>query len=267
MPYLAGASAARNVIDIVRAARQLPAAHASKTYAVWGYSEGGQTAMFALKIASSYAPELHLEGVVAGAPPSHLHTLYSFLANGHYRFYVLMLIVGMHAAYGATFAPLDQVLTAKGAALVDEIETDCVSIAKFGLGQPSAALLPAKLADVTIASAVKANPFTIPTWRRILIANDPESFTTPSAAPLLVVQGGADDEIPPASTASLVRHECSIGQHVEQWTYPKGDHPFTLVYSANDVVKWLGDRFAGGRVPDPYVPTGQPGVVRTTCPS
>src|SRR5205085_758297 len=50
MPYIAGISAARNTIDIVRAARELPAAHASNEYVVWGHSEGGQTAMFALNI-------------------------------------------------------------------------------------------------------------------------------------------------------------------------------------------------------------------------
>ena len=53
MPYLAGVSAARNTIDIVRAARQLPAAHASNRYVVWGHSEGGQTAMFALHIGAA----------------------------------------------------------------------------------------------------------------------------------------------------------------------------------------------------------------------
>ena len=65
-----GQSAARNTIDIVRAARQLAAADASSTYVVWGHSEGGQTAMWALNIASSYAPELTLKGVEALAPAS-----------------------------------------------------------------------------------------------------------------------------------------------------------------------------------------------------
>ena len=50
LPYIAGVSAARNTIDIVRAARNFPAAHASDHYVVWGHSEGGQTAMFALNI-------------------------------------------------------------------------------------------------------------------------------------------------------------------------------------------------------------------------
>ena len=49
MPYIAGINAAHDTIDIVRAARNLPDAHASDDYVVWGHSQGGHTAMFALE--------------------------------------------------------------------------------------------------------------------------------------------------------------------------------------------------------------------------
>jgi hypothetical protein len=265
LPYLVGVSAARNVIDIVRAARQLPAAHASTNYVVWGYSEGGQTAMFALDIAATYAPGFDLKGVVAGAPPSQLHTLYSFLTNSPYRYYLLMLVVGLNAAYGDQLAPLDQILTPAGMALVPVIQNGCVSIAKYGLRQPTNDLLPAMLHDVTIASAIKVDPFTIPAWRKILDANDPESFTTPAAAPLLIVQGSDDEEVPAATTHSLEQHECSIGQDVEQWTYPGQSHALALVTSASDVGNWVHDRFSGVAEPDPYVPTALSGIQQTRC--
>ena len=90
MPYLVGVTSARNTIDIVRAARSLPRADVSKDYVVWGHSEGGQTAMFALNIGSSYAPDLKLDGVVAGAPPSQFGLIYNFLLTSPYRFYLFM---------------------------------------------------------------------------------------------------------------------------------------------------------------------------------
>jgi hypothetical protein len=267
LPYLAGVSAARNVIDIVRAARQLPAAHASTNYVVWGYSEGGQTAMFALDIAASYAPKFHLKGVVAGAPPSQLHALYSFLMNSPFRYYLLMLVVGLNAAYGDQLAPLDQILTPAGMALVPEIQRGCLSIAKYGLRQPVNDLLPAELQNVTIESAIKVDPFTIPAWRKILDANDAQSFTTPAAAPLLIIQGSADEEVPASTTQRLEQHECSIGQDLEQWTYPGQNHVLALVASVSDVGHWIRDRFAGVAEPDPYVPTGLPGIQQTRCPA
>ena len=111
-----GSSAARNTIDIVRAARHLPAAHASADYVVWGHSEGGQTAMFAFHIGASYAPELHLKGVVAGAPPSQFFAIYQFSKTSPYRYYLLMVAGGFNAAYGNQPRRSSQVLTPLGTA-------------------------------------------------------------------------------------------------------------------------------------------------------
>jgi pimeloyl-ACP methyl ester carboxylesterase len=130
-PYIAGISAARNTIDIVRAARNLPEAHASDNYVVWGHSEGGQTAMYTLKIGPTYAPELHMKGVVAGAPPSQFNLIYNFLKTSPFRYYLLMAAGGLNTAYGDA-APLNQVLTPKGMSLVPELDTTCDLGAKFG---------------------------------------------------------------------------------------------------------------------------------------
>ncbi len=84
----------------MRAARNLTAAHASDNYVVWGHSEGGQTAMFTLHIGPTYAPELHMKGVVAGAPPSQFFAIYDFLKTSPFRYYLLMAAGGLNAAYG-----------------------------------------------------------------------------------------------------------------------------------------------------------------------
>src|ERR1700722_20204457 len=160
LPYLVGVVAARNTIDIVRAATHLNAAHASKNYVVWGHSEGGQTAMFALAVADSYAPDLRLEGVVAGAPPSQFQYIYTFLKTSPYRYYLFMAGAGFNAAYGNATAPLGQVLTAKGISLLPVLAKGCSDyIAKETNGYP--------LADI-----VKADPFTVPAWKKLLVAND-----------------------------------------------------------------------------------------------
>ena len=75
-PYLVGASEAMNELDAVRAARNLTQAHASADFAVWGHSQGGHAALFTGQIAPSYAPELHLFGVAAGAPVPNLIDLF-----------------------------------------------------------------------------------------------------------------------------------------------------------------------------------------------
>jgi hypothetical protein len=110
LPYIVGVSAARNTIDIVRAAVNLPAAHASKNYVVWGHSEGGQTAMYTLHIGTSYAPELHMKGVVAGAPPSQFNVIYDFLKTSPYRYYLFM-VAGAYVGLRGQGGPVSKVLT------------------------------------------------------------------------------------------------------------------------------------------------------------
>ena len=252
LPYLVGLVAARNTVDMVRAARHLPFAHASADYAVWGHSEGGQTAMFALQAGPAYAPELHMAGVVAGAAPSQFRYLYQFLTNSPFRYYLLMAAVGFHRAYGSA-APLDEVLTPTAQSLIPLLETSCST----GVAQA--------VDHYSLANLVKADPYTLADWSKLIDANDPQTFATPSPVPLLMPQGGADEQIPVVSTQLLAQHLCSLGQDLERWIYPGQSHAGVVPVYLPDMVKWLADRFMGATSPDPMTPTGEPGVQTTTC--
>jgi pimeloyl-ACP methyl ester carboxylesterase len=254
LPYIAGDSAARNVIDIVRAARQLPGGHVSANYIVWGHSEGGQTAMYGLKIGPTYGKDLQLKGVVAGAPPSQFNLIYVFLKGSPYRYYLLMAAGGLNTAYGDAEAPLDQVLTRAGMKLLPLLDQYC------------AGDLAQRLGNVDIATVSKGDPFQNDLWRKVLDANDPQQFTSPSPVPLLMIQGAADEQIPPVSTKILAEHLCTIGQNLERWIYPGQTHAGVIAPSANDMVRWMKDRFAGGANPDPYNPNGLANIDVTRCP-
>jgi len=255
LPYLVGVSAARNTIDIVRAAQHLPAAHASANYVVWGHSEGGQTAMFALNIGAEYAPDLHLKGVVAGAPPSQFYAIYQFLRTSPYRYYLFMAAAGFNAAYGDKAAPLNEVLTPLGMKLLPDLEKGCSDYI-------ASVTSPYSLTQIT-----NADPIDVPAWKILIDENDPESFTTATPVPLLMIQGGSDEQIPVISTQILATHLCGLGQDLERWIYPGQSHAGVIAPSANDMIHWIADRFAGGANPDSYVPTGLPNVKTTTCPS
>jgi pimeloyl-ACP methyl ester carboxylesterase len=253
-PYIAGIAAARNTVDIVRAARDLPSAHASDRYVVWGHSQGGHTAMFALELGKDYAKELKLEGVVAGAPPSQFAALYAYLKGSPFRHYLLMAAGGLNKAYGDE-APLDAVLTPAGVKLTEVLEKGC------------SGYVAEQVADVDIDSIVKADPFSVPSWKKVLMANDPQNFATTSPVGLLIIQGGSDEQIPPVSTQLLATHLCEIGQNLERWIYPGQSHSGVIGPSSGDMIHWITDRFEGVSNPDPYKPVGQPDVETTTCPS
>jgi pimeloyl-ACP methyl ester carboxylesterase len=254
MPYIAGDSAARNTIDIVRAARNMPSAHASANYVVWGHSEGGQTAMYALHIGPAYAPELNLKGVVAGAPPSQFNLIYAFLKTSPFKYYLLMAAGGLNTAYGDSRAPLDQVLTPEGIKLVALLDKGC------------AGYVSDHLKNVDIATITKTDPFSVPLWKKVLEANDPQQFTTKSPVPLLMIQGANDEQIPPVSTQILAKHLCDLHQDLERWIYPGQSHSGVIGPSAADMVHWITDRFANAPNPDPYAPKGLANVDTTTCP-
>jgi dipeptidyl aminopeptidase/acylaminoacyl peptidase len=253
LPYIVGESAARNSIDVVRAARQLSTAHASPNYVVWGHSEGGQTALFALNIGLSYAPELRPEGVVAGAPPSQFDGIYQFLFDSPFRYYVFMVAAGFNAGYGNNAASLSEVLTPTGMRLLSVLDKGCADY------------IASQIDDYALPQISKADPFSVPTWRKLLEANDPQSFTSASSTPLLMIQGGDDEQIPPASTQILAGHLCGLGQDLERWIYPDQSHTGVLSVSMQDMIRWISDRFAGRPNPDPYLPTGQAGIQATQC--
>ncbi|MCU1373859.1 MAG: lipase, partial [Actinomycetia bacterium] len=101
-PYLVGASEGRSVLDAIRAARSL--GHASGRSAVYGWSQGGHAALFAARLAPTYAPDVRLVGAVAIAPVTDMASL----VDGRSPFAREPGFVAMVAAgYVATYPELD----------------------------------------------------------------------------------------------------------------------------------------------------------------
>jgi hypothetical protein len=278
LPYTLGAEAARNAIDIVRAAHSMTTADASTSYQVWGWSEGGQTAMFASSIAATYAPELTLHGAVVFAPPSQFagSTFFTHIAqNATYWPLLLMQAAGLNSAYGSRVAPLAGYLTTAGKKNVAKYiksEPQCISSIVRGLASHSS--FSANFAVSTPSAA----------WSTVLSQQDPEDFTTSGAAPDLIVQGSDDALVDPATSAALAEHVCELApvQPLRRWLYSgldhntiigeptgtpapngSGDERDTDSSTVDDIVHWMADRFAGSAWPDPYSPTGA-GVTAVT---
>ena len=73
-PYLNGEAVADDVVDAVRAARQL-GVPTTGSWVVAGFSQGGHAALFVGLMATHYAPELDFRGTVALAPLVHMPLL------------------------------------------------------------------------------------------------------------------------------------------------------------------------------------------------
>lgn len=69
--YVGRVAEGQAVLDAARAAKHLPGTSLKPDgpVALWGYSQGGGATASAAELASSYAPDLHIVGTYAGAPP------------------------------------------------------------------------------------------------------------------------------------------------------------------------------------------------------
>ncbi len=266
MPYLAGISAAQDSINIVRAAhtaklsgKVLPF-HASTTYVDWGHSEGGQTAMFVAKIGHSYAKDLTLKGVAAGAPPSQFRYIYSVLKTSPYGYYLLMAAAGLNAWYGNTLAPLSQILTPLSTAMIPDLSKGCSSLISSDVAP--------YIANGTFGLLTQGDPYTNAAWVKILNWNDPGMIFN-LAAPLLIYQGGVDEQIPVASTGLLNQGLCGLPTtkrgSVQRWIYAGQSHSGVISKSYVDMLNWLTYQFANNpTAASHYVPAGLQGVAPST---
>ena len=201
--YLVGGTEANNVLDAVRAARSIPEAEAGDEIVLWGHSQGGQAALFAAERAATYAPELTLSAVAVAAPAADLTSLMrahlddiSGVTIGAYAF------TAFADTYGDTVAgaELDAVLTPAALAIVPDMNELCLLThldELHAMGEP------------LVGGFTAVDPTTAEPWATLLADNSAGSLAFD--APLFVAQGGLDQLILPADTASFVDHERSLG--------------------------------------------------------
>lgn len=239
-PYLVGASEGAAVLDLVRAARHLPAG-AGRRVLVAGHSQGGHAALFAGEMAAAYAPELRVLGIAPGAPVSDVG---AFLAHASTRpaltGFVVMGALGYTVAYPELAgAPVLTPAAATKANLALEACAGDVLLA-FAGDDP---------AEVFLAAPAGA-----PAWTRRLEEN--RAGMRPAGAPLLVWQGAADDLVPAALTADFVARVCARGGAVDYREYPGSDHATVLGAAHDDVLAFFAARVRGDRLASTCDPAG-----------
>ena len=238
-PYLVGASEAMNTLDSVRAARRLPAAHASRDFVVWGHSQGGHASVFTGQLASSYAPELRLRGVAAGAPVPNLVALFKLnIETTVGKVLIAMALDSWQRVYHD--ADLAQIVTPAARPAVARIARHCL----YGKRQLFASLPSALILGLTF---LHAPVWETEPWSTIAGRNTPGA--TRIEAPALIVQGEADTIVDPDVTKRYVQRLCASGEDVDLELYPGVGHLETGHDAAPDVERWIADRFAGRPAP------------------
>lgn len=231
--FLVGKAEAHDVLNSVRAARELPETTAGRRFAIWGHSQGGHSSLFAGKFASSYAPELELVAESAAAPAAELlpliHQQYSK---------VVSWAIGpeVSISWPATYpgVELKSVLSKSGLAKYRRLATLCIV---------DATLIGLTEENLLSHDFFAHDPTKNPAWKRVMRINTVP--LPPTNTPVFIAQGLADKVVLPNTTALLIKRYCNAGVSLTTDWLPGVTHAKTAIKSGPRVTAWLVDRFAG----------------------
>jgi alpha-beta hydrolase superfamily lysophospholipase len=229
--YLVGDDEANDVLNSVRALRYIPSAHAGTAFAVWGHSQGGNSALFTAARAHSYAPELHLVATVASAPAAELLPLLSQTYNSTLAWVIGPEVLTSWPAFYRGL-PVDSILSSAGRSNYRRIAQKCItSAAVEGL-----------IRNAIKEHLFKVNPVTVSRWKTIA-----EQQTAPLLAPsqpLMVAESLGDQVVLPDTTALYIKRACAAHSDLTSLWLAEVGHIQLSSTIAPAVVNWLGDRFA-----------------------
>jgi len=210
-PYLIGTSEGRSVLDIVAAARQLDP-NISKRYLISGHSQGGQAALFAAGLASSWQPKLKLRGTVAFAPASHIIDQTSLLSavTSPSGLTALVTLIVDGASTQSSAINVNQILSDPVLQFYPLLQSQCLS--RLGASDELGGIAPSQL-ERSGADLSAINP--------VLAAMNPLVKTS---APILIPQGEADTTVFPVFTNKLKDELIANGDQVTYKTYPGINH-------------------------------------------
>lgn len=235
-PYLDATTAGYNVIDSVRAARQL-APGASDHWVAFGSSQGGQAVWAANELAADYGKGLDLRGVVSLVPVLDLASLVDAATNGSLTTEQALLLqwvlVGLKESHpdlniddyrhGVVAEEWDVLSACSGDAAFERSNV-AQRIGRFDL-KPSTPAAADRLRDLLRGMSLPKRSTEAPMW---------------------VVFGGKDQYNPPAWTDRSIDAACEMGDIIDVTFQADRGHGDVQVDSAD----WIAARFNGDPPPN-----------------
>jgi alpha-beta hydrolase superfamily lysophospholipase len=238
--FMVGRALGNNVLDVVRAARQLTDAEAltdavpsDGPLALMGYSEGGAAAGWAAQLHPSYAPELDIAGVAAGAAAADVEAATPALDGSLFAFFLTYGAIGFAAAYPDL--ELEKHLTEDGSAAIAILRN--TSIFQAAMRGPRYARIE-QLSD--------PNVMELPEWRARLGENRLGSIAP--AVPMLLHHARHDQIVAFEQSQKLFEQWSALGVPTTLHVTRGGiDHLSGGVAGAPIALDWLSRLFANPR--------------------
>lgn len=242
-PYLEPQTAAFNVVDAVRALRNISPTVSARWVAL-GFSQGGQASWAANELNPYYGQDLELLGSIAVAPAANVSGVAQMawqraLTEDQLELYPL-LITGL-ARYTPDF---DEHAFLHGTLEVRPAWLD--RCAPESEAPKRSAPMPTQWMPFDLAVSDDRRPATPAdvdelrtALRRIALPQRALS------APMLVFAGGRDILVLPEWVTSAVAESCALGGQIEFLEFSEADHETVIWQAGQSMLAWLTDRFDG----------------------
>ena len=241
--YMVGRALGPNVLDSMRAARalcpeELPA---DGPAAIIGYSEGGAAAAWAAQLQPTYAPEVALAGVVAGAAAADVETAGPSLDGTFFSFFMAYGGIGYAAAYPEL--ELDPYLTPMARRRIDALrESTVLQAMMFG---PR---------FIHASELTEPNVLEMPEWRARLRENRLGRLAP--EAPVLLHHARRDQIVSFHQSINLRDDWQRLGADVRLYVTRGGvDHISGAIAGTPVGLQWLARRLGRGEQGQPPVET------------
>jgi len=233
-PYLEPRTAGYNVIDSVRAARQLVRGTGTR-WVAYGGSQGGQAAWAAAELAPSYGKGLDMVGAVALAPAADMSGLPTEAMRGEMSKNQLPLFQWIVNAVAAVEPGVQINDYIHGFAL--ENNEALLQCAGPGLVNRNRLVFGLKPDNVRAVNDAANNRLT-----KVLTSWSLPLDVAPTSVPIKVVVGADDDMVAPAWTEAAVHRACERGENVD-YSVNDGQGHDNIDY--RPALAWLAERFRG----------------------
>jgi len=232
------------MLDAARAAKNLPNTSLKHDgpIAFWGYSQGGGAAASAAEMASSYAPELHVVGTYAGAPPANLKEVVPYADGSTLVGVIGYTLNSMIGAYPEAADAIRSKLTPRGADWLESLSRQCVgqTIIDFAFRH----LQPYFNED--LGQLANEEPFSSLFELQKLGRYKPN-------APVLINSAHTDPLVPWTAANQLGRDWCAQGADVEFHTNEEPaflnktfiNHFLPMLVDGEPSMQWIAARFNG----------------------
>lgn len=261
--YTVSATQGRDTINSLRALYQLKEAHANHRAAVYGWSQGGGSAIGAASIPdylnadNAAVKGIEIVGFVAMAPAdvnallpapgfdndqaiTALQGITELMSNNVFNFtHLVMNLWGTQAAFDDRLA-LSDVLTPEGAKFIDQIMLrKCVHVAGDTLNY---------VYGDNFKTLISPTFTNAQTWVASMATGGVQPIKP--LAPVVIYWGTGDVVIPPMMHLKYMESACKLGGEITRIQLPgKVTHFGTPAASQSQYVQWLSDRFAGKPLP------------------